>query len=502
MKHSSSQRLRILCFIGLFSIYSIGVFAGEFVYFHENVLGSSLELRLNADNQSHAEAAQLATLEEIGRLSEIYSHYSSSSELSKLSALPYEAEMVVSSELAMTLQVCEDWVQISKGAFNPAAESLSRVWREAEVAQRCPTPEELSEKARAVSADHWRVDPKSNRVTRLSREPLTLNAIAKGTILDGVCKHVLDNNKQITGIAVNIGGDIRVAGDMSQIILIADPKADAIGAKPLSRLNLHNQAVATSGPSERHFTIEGVNYSHLIDPRCGQPTQTIMSATVIAADAETADVLATICSVLPMADSLALVQSLHNVECLLVTAAGVMTHSTNWPGEVPAEDGSTVDAPTTTDHELVVEIEIANSNNSRRYRRPYVAVWIEDNKGFPVKTMGLFLMAKNPGPRWHRDLRRWYAGDQARRRVEDTALIGVISKPTRNPGNYKFSWDGKDKDGKSIEPGKYVLYIEAAREHGTYQLMKHPFEFGDKPFEAELPGNVEIKSASVKFNSK
>jgi hypothetical protein len=213
-------------------------------------------------------------------------------------------------------------------------------------------------------------------------------------------------------------------------------------------------------------------------------------------------VLATICSVLPITESIAIVNSLRDVECLLVTATGAMTHSLNWPGELISNAGESVPTDAVAKQELLVEIEISKPDDSRRYRRPYVAVWIEDKDGFPVKTLGLFLMTNDPGPRWHRDLRRWYAGDQMRRLVDDNALIGTISKPTRNPGQYKFAWDGRDDAGKDVQAGKYTLHIEAAREHGTYQLMKHAFKLGDQPFEVKLPGNVEIEAASVKLTPR
>ncbi|MEM0924921.1 MAG: DUF2271 domain-containing protein, partial [Planctomycetota bacterium] len=39
-----------------------------------------------------------------------------------------------------------------------------------------------------------------------------------------------------------------------------------------------------------------------------------------------------------------------------------------------------------------------------RYRRPYLAVWLEDPDGYPVKTATLWWQTEQPGPRWHRDL--------------------------------------------------------------------------------------------------
>ena len=155
-----------------------------------------------------------------------------------------------------------------------------------------------------------------------------------------------------------------------------------------------------------------------------------------------------------------------------------------------------------TPYDVQLEFEIAKAAGGGRYRRPYVAVWVEDADGFPVKTLSLFLMADNPGPRWHRDLRRWYSSDQVRQLVDDAKLIGTISKPTRNPGVYKVAWDGRDDKGDLLQKGKYTLYIEAAREHGTYQLMKHGFELGGADFNEQLKGNVEISAASIRYSGK
>ncbi|HCO26668.1 MAG TPA: hypothetical protein DIT97_27990, partial [Gimesia maris] len=66
-----------------------------------------------------------------------------------------------------------------------------------------------------------------------------------------------------------------------------------------------------------------------------------------------------------------------------------------------------------------------------RYRRPYVAVWLEDEDGFPVKTALLWMQTKQPGPRWHRDLTRWYRNDRFRKLAENKELIGTISAATR-----------------------------------------------------------------------
>ena len=73
---------------------------------------------------------------------------------------------------------------------------------------------------------------------------------------------------------------------------------------------------------------------------------------------------------------------------------------------------------------------------------------------------------------------------------------------TRQPGKYKVIWDGKDDRGKTLPAGEYTIFIEAAREHGTYQSIRQQVTLSDKPFTEELKGNVEIRSASIEYRRK
>ncbi len=490
--------------------HSLKCSAEEFATFHENVLGTSLELRIEANTQAAAAQAEQVALREIDRLSKIFSHYDPNSELSTFLSLPTGSAMRVSSELYETLRKCDEWRRLSGGAFNPAVEQLSRQWQDCAANGALPDASTLDETIASLKQPHWKVeDGDQQQVVRQSHLPLSLNAIAKGVILDRAAASVLASDRDTHGIMLNLGGDIRAAGAVTVHVEIANPAADAVGGQPISQVRIHNAAVATSGKSERYFEIAGERYSHIFDPRSGRPVTEIVSSTVVAQEASTADVVATICSVLSMADSLRLVNSLPNVECLLVSAGGAVMTSANWAqaGQPPSDrttGGTTIKEAqqpinAKTPHEMLVQFKIGTEEKSSRYRRPYVAVWIEDQDNFPVKTLSLFLMQDQPGPRWYRDLRRWYADDQLRLLVDKSDLIATVSKPTRNPGEYKVTWDGRDDTGELLPNGEYALLIEAAREHGTYQLIKHPFKLGGPAFEEKLKGNAEISAASVNY---
>jgi hypothetical protein len=120
--------------------------------------------------------------------------------------------------------------------------------------------------------------------------------------------------------------------------------------------------------------------------------------------------------------------------------------------------------------ELAVDIEIAIQTGFK-VRRPYVAVWIEDKDGKSIRTLSLWVQNNRKGPRWIPDLRRWYRDEQNRAQADGGDLISTVSSPTREAGKYSLVWDGKDDKGKVVDQGEYTVCIEAARQHGTYQLI-------------------------------
>ena len=63
-------------------------------------------------------------------------------------------------------------------------------------------------------------------------------------------------------------------------------------------------------------------------------------------------------------------------------------------------------------------------------------------------------------------------------------------------------WDGKNDQGEYVVQGNYTVYIEAAREHGSYQLMKQTMKFDGKAKSQALAGNEEVSGASLVYKTK
>ena len=81
----------------------------------------------------------------------------------------------------------------------------------------------------APSAAAFVLSGASGQVTRKSTLPISLNAIAKGYILDHVAQLAMQQ-VEVSGVLVDIGGDIRAAGNLVASIAIADPEHDSLGA--------------------------------------------------------------------------------------------------------------------------------------------------------------------------------------------------------------------------------------------------------------------------------
>ncbi|MFN9262319.1 MAG: DUF2271 domain-containing protein [Acidobacteriota bacterium] len=180
------------------------------------------------------------------------------------------------------------------------------------------------------------------------------------------------------------------------------------------------------------------------------------------------------------------------MEYLLIAANGRPVVSRGW--------GALAQTPPPNAMELVVEFEIARVDG-QRYRRPYVAVriedavWIEDKDRFPLRTLA-FWVEKS---RWWPDLRSWYRGDRLRAMAEGTEISATVASATRAPGKYTVKWDGRDSQGKPVKPGRYAVCMEAAREHGTYQLIRQEMEFNGTAQSVPLKGNVEIAAANLEY---
>ncbi len=182
---------------------------------------------------------------------------------------------------------------------------------------------------------HWVVDRDAGTARRLTRDPVSLDAIAKGYIVTRAAARA----RAVEGVSevlLNIGGDLQHFGESPVAVGIAHPLEPAENAEPIAVVRIADAALATSGGYRRGFMASGRRVSHIVDPRSGCPAERIQSASVFAPDGATADALSTAFSVLEPRASVVLADMLPGVGCLLVESDGAVTTNDAWAARAVA----------------------------------------------------------------------------------------------------------------------------------------------------------------------
>lgn len=476
--------------------------AVPFISNYENVLGTSLQIKVMAGSEADAALAESRAMNEIDRLDHILSGYNQQSEFSRWMNSP--APAAVSPELFEILNLFDQWRVRSNGALDASAEVIGKLWKDAARLNTIPSQNEIDRAIDIVKQAHYKLDPVNHTAWRLDDAPLMLNTFTKSYIISKACDAALSSGN-VNAIVLNIGGDIVIRGRHTEEVAISNPEADAENDPPVSTLLLSNKAVATSGNYRRGEMIAGKWYSHIVDPRNGKPAENVISSTVVAANAADAGALATAFSVLSPSESKALAATIPGAEYLIITRDGKHIESKGWkkleakPAEAVPLKVNTISSKENkwnNNYELLINLELATVGGFRS-ARPYIAVWIVDKDKNPVRNIAIWYNK----PRYLNELRAWYF-TYSRSFTTLSSSLSSTSGATRSPGKYTLKWDGKDDKGNLVNSGVYTVMIEAAREHGTYQLIKQEMDFSGIPAEIPLKGNTEISSASLDYRKK
>ena len=480
----------------------------EFYCHHDHVIGTSLDLWLTAADAAVADKAEQVVLDEIERLRRIFSTYDDGSEISRLNRTL--EPMKVSAEMIDVLRQYETWLERSHGAFSGQLGELVKVWQAAEKSQREPEAAALSQIVHQIRRPGWTIDDVNKTVTRLTDQPLNLNSVAKGFIIGKAGELARGKVPALAGILLNLGGDMYLwgqdqAGRRGFDLGVQDPHRPEDNAPILARLRLQDAAIATSGGYQRFYTIQGQRHSHIFDPRTGKSATGPASATVIARDNVTANALATTLCVLSPEEGLKLAADTPGTECLLVTADGQQLRSPGFARfELPLvasldkgdkkEEKPAKKEPQAWPDGFHVNLTVTlPSISSSRYRRPYVAIWVENADAKPVRTITVW----GTNSRYWKDLPQWWKFAR-----NDNALVTSVTRATRSPGKYQLVWDGKNDKGAALPQGTYAIFVEVHREHGRLTRQTGKLVCGPDSANLTLDANAETGATIIEYAKK
>jgi thiamine biosynthesis lipoprotein len=274
--------------------------------FTQNKMGSPFNLVFYHTDSTEAVAMAKECFSIVDSLNDIFSDYSSASEVGRLAQRPAGSYKVSDELLSMILQSKKAW-KMSNETFDITIGALTQLWRKMRKENKFPDDAEIKNARRSTGFKNVVINAQKKSIF-LNKAGIRFDfgGIVKGYAAQKVIDHL--KRKNINIALADAGGDIAMSdsppGKQGWSVSINLPEqVDETWDK---KIVLKNCAVATSGDLYNYILHNGKKYSHIIDPRTGYGVTSQRNVTVIAKDGSTADWLATSCSILSIKQARAL----------------------------------------------------------------------------------------------------------------------------------------------------------------------------------------------------
>lgn len=471
----------------------------------DHVLGTSLDMLAIGATPAQTQRAFSAAITEINRLDRVLSTYRSDSEISVLNqTINAGKPIVVSKDLFAVINACETWRDQTCGAFSGRMGQLIQAHQNGHLSSDDQV--DLAQQAHTAQVV---LDATSQSVTRPQTIQFATDALAKGYIIDRAIAAARQAVPELSGLMVDIGGDVKVWGQAPRAsgwkIGLRDAGQRADNLAPTQALQLkQSTAVAFSGQGARDIVRDTTTDSHLLSPLSGQALNHVEHSIVVAPHAADADALATALTVMTPAEGMALIAQLEKTEAQVTLTNGESYRSSGWNDLVATEQNygtmhtvanstsSTTNATVAwpAGYSAILDYDIPKPASSN-YKAPYLVIWVTDSSRKLVRTLHIF----GPQAKWMDSNYIWW---KRYGRMMDN--IDTVAQPSRAPGHYTVSWDGKDDAGQRVAQGKYTLHIEAAREHGGHSYTSFDIDAAPKSNTQNTPAKDELGDLKFRFD--
>jgi len=330
-RRSFSCQFSLMLLMLLFGVLSINL--GEsyakdvLIKRSQYLMGTLVFVTGVASEEAVAKKAVAAGLAEIRRIEQIMSTWIPISELSKVNAAAGKHPVAVSPENMEVLKASLRMATLTEGGFNIAVGPAVAAWNVSQEG-RIPSKEELDAVRPFISLANIVLDENAGTVF-LKQEGMQIDVggIGKGFTADLVVD-VMKAAGATAGV-VALSGDIKTFGRMPDqerfVFGVQHPRKEQ--GQILGRIELENEAVSTAGDYQRYIMKDGIRYHHILDPATLQPARSCQSVTIIAKDGVMADGLDTGIFVMGPEKGMALIESLSDVEGVIVDQHGEISIS-------------------------------------------------------------------------------------------------------------------------------------------------------------------------------
>ncbi|MBN2557783.1 MAG: FAD:protein FMN transferase [Clostridia bacterium] len=275
-------------------------------------------------------------LEEYHKLYDIYNDYEGVANIKTINDNAGIAPVAVDPRIIGLLEFSRHVHETTGGNVNVAFGAVLRIWHEYRNAgiddpenAKLPPMELLMEASLHTDIDRMIIDEEASTVFLADPEmSLDVGAVAKGYAVEQVALSAAKNG--FSSGLISVGGNVRAVGIKPSgeywNIGIQNPDTSSLNQN-LHVVNLDGMSLVTSGNYRRYYTVNGVEYHHIIDPATLYPSVHFDSVTVLNADSGLADALSTALYIMPYEEGLALIESIPGTQALWIGHDGAIQYS-------------------------------------------------------------------------------------------------------------------------------------------------------------------------------
>lgn len=233
-------------------------------------------------------------------LDRVMSDYHTESELSKLCDNSGPGKPVkVSPDLFTVLEHSQEIARETRGAFDITIGPVIQLWRTARRNKTLPPPQYLTQALSRIGHQSLVLNELDQTVELQKTDmSLDLGGIAAGYACDEVLKIL--KAYQLPRALIEASGDL-LAGDPPpgrEGWRVSVAGVDGQVPDESQFVTIANASVTTSGDARQYVEIDGIRYSHIVDPKTGLGLTRRSSTTVIAPTGWQADAYATAANLL------------------------------------------------------------------------------------------------------------------------------------------------------------------------------------------------------------
>ena len=279
-------------------------------------------------------------LKEYHELYDIYHNYEGINNIKTINDNAGIAPVKVDQRIIDLIRFSQEWYTKTDGKVNIAYGAVLKIWHDYRTAgtddpenAELPPLDKLEAAARHTDINKVIIDEAASTVFLEDPEmSLDVGAIAKGYATEQVSRMMMERG--FTSGLISVGGNVRSIGSKRDTGLpwnlgIQNPDT-ASNEKELFIVNLTDSSLVTSGNYERFYTVDGMNYHHIIDPGTRFPSTYFTAVTIICKDSGIADALSTAVFNMPFEQGYEFIEKLPEAEALWVFGNGEIEYSSHF----------------------------------------------------------------------------------------------------------------------------------------------------------------------------